>query len=70
MEPHATRQRVELNCLDSVSSLSPSGEGQEGAGYFPGVAECETEIGQLLFASAETRLVKWQRGPVIGSPRP
>lgn len=35
---------VELIYPGDVPSLSSSEKGQEGAGYFPGVAVCETEI--------------------------
>lgn len=70
MEPYATHQRVELNCPGNVSSLLSSEEGREGTGYFPGVAVRETKIGQLLFASTETLLVKLQREPAIALPRP
>lgn len=54
----------------NVPSLPSQEGGQEGTGYFPGLAVCETEIGQLLFASAETRLVELQRGPAVASPGP
>ncbi|KAB0401388.1 hypothetical protein E2I00_019249 [Balaenoptera physalus] len=67
-EPHATCQRVELNCSGNVPSLPSQEGGQERTGCFPGVAVCETEIGQLLFASAW--LVELQRGPAVTSPGP